>query len=69
MTEDYNLDNTEELAVNTSRRYNIYCHKVSEDGAKKCSLYSPHEGLCLPAHGVEKDRFEGVFRNELNLGI
>lgn len=55
-----NLDNTEELAINTSHRHNVYCHKVSHDGTKKCSLYSPHEGLCKPKHGVENDRFEGV---------
>lgn len=63
MTETYNLDNTEELTVNTTHRYNRYCHKVSRDGTKKCSLYYPHDGLCKPNHGVDKDRFEGVSPN------
>ena len=54
------IDNTEDLVINTTHRYNVYCHLVSEDGTKKCSLYSPHEGLCKPKHGVEADRFEGV---------
>lgn len=54
-----NLDNTEELTVNTSHRHNVYCQKVSADGTQRCSLYSPHEGLCKPKHGVESDRFEG----------
>jgi hypothetical protein len=61
MTEGYNLDNTEDLEVNTTHRHTVYCHKVSEDGTKKCSLYSPHEGLCLPKHGVESDRFIGIW--------
>lgn len=42
--------------INTTRRYNHYCHKVAKDG-RKCSLYSPHEGKHKPKHGVEKDRF------------
>lgn len=54
------LDNTEDLTVNTSHRHNVYCHKKSEDGTKRCSLYAPHEGLCKPNHGVESDRFVGV---------
>lgn len=52
------LDRTEEL-VNTTHRHSAYCHKVSEDGTKKCSLYAPHEGLCKPKHGRQEDRFEG----------
>lgn len=60
---DLNLDKTEDLVVNTTHRHTVYCHKVSEDGTKKCSLYYPHEGLCLPNHGLEADRFEGVFPN------
>lgn len=60
MTDPLDLDHTEDLTINTSHRHNVYCHLVSEDGTKKCSLYSPHEGLCKPKHGVEKDRFQGV---------
>lgn len=51
-------DNTEDLVINTSHRYNHYCRKVSKDGLKTCSLYSPHEGLCKPQHGTEADRFD-----------
>lgn len=54
------LDHTETLGVNTTHRHSVYCHLISEDGTKKCSLYSPHEGLCKPKHGLESDRFEGV---------
>lgn len=54
------LDETEDLVVNTTHRHAVYCHKVSKDGTKRCSLYNPHFGLCKPKHGVEKDRFEGV---------
>jgi hypothetical protein len=60
MAEEYVLDNTEDLTVNTTHRHSVYCHKVSADGTKKCSLYSPHEGLCKPNHGTEADRFEGI---------
>ena len=49
------IDNTEDL-INTTHRYNHYCHAVKKDGTK-CSLYAPHEGGHLPKHGVEKDRF------------
>ena len=51
---------TDASEVNTTRRYSHYCTKKSEDGTKKCSLYAPHEGLCKPKHGVDKDRFVGV---------
>lgn len=54
------IDNTEDLVINTSHRHNVYCHLVSEDGTQRCSLYSPHEGLCKPKHGLESDRFVGV---------
>lgn len=53
------LDNTEYVGINTTRRHSAYCNKVSEDGSKRCSLYTPHEGLCKPKHGIESDRFEG----------
>lgn len=55
------MDNTEDLAINTSHRHNTYCHKVKKDDPTvRCSLYSPHIGLCKPKHGIEADRFEGV---------
>lgn len=60
MMDPLDMDNTEDLTINTTHRHNVYCHLVSEDGTKKCSLYSPHEGLCKPKHGVESDRFRGV---------
>lgn len=50
------LDNTEDLVINTTTRWQHNCHAVSKDG-RKCSLYSPHEGLHKPAHGTEADRF------------
>lgn len=49
-------DNTEDLVINTTHRYNTYCHAVAKDG-RRCSLYSPHEGKHKPKHGVESDRF------------
>lgn len=54
------LDRTEDLSINTTHRHSNYCRLVSEDGTKQCSLYSPHEGLCMPKHGIESDRFVGV---------
>jgi hypothetical protein len=68
MSEGLGLDHTEDLTVNTTRRYNNYCHKVSEDGTKKCSLYSPHEGLCKPNHGTVNDLFEGFDAPHPHLG-
>lgn len=68
MSENPGLDRTEDLTVNTTRRYNNYCHKVSEDGTKKCSLYSPHEGLCKPNHGTVNDLFEGFDAPHPHLG-
>jgi len=53
------IDNTEDLVINTNHRWSAYCHKKSADGIK-CSLYTPHEGLCKPKHGTEADRFEPV---------
>lgn len=53
------LDNTEDLVINTTHRHGRYCRLVSENGEKRCSLYSPHEGLCKPKHGLERDRFVG----------
>lgn len=43
--------------VNTTERWSSYCRAESPDG-RKCSLYSPHEGLHKPEHGTESDRFE-----------
>lgn len=57
------MDETEDLVINTTHRHSVYCHKVSSDGTKKCSLYNPHIGLCKPKHGIESDRFEGVDPN------
>lgn len=59
------IDNTEDLVVNTSHRHSSYCRKVSKDRTKKCSLYTPHEGLCKPNHGTENDRFQGFDPREL----
>lgn len=49
------IDNTEEL-VNTTHRWSAYCTKTAKDG-RRCSLYKPHEGLHLPKHGTENDKF------------
>lgn len=49
------IDNTEEL-VNTTHRWQHNCKAKAKDG-RKCSLYSPHEGLHKPNNGLEKDRF------------
>lgn len=47
-----------DAGVNTTHRFNVYCHAVSKDG-RKCSLYAGHleHGDHLPKHGIEKDRF------------
>lgn len=52
------IDNTEDLVINTTHRWNTFCRKKAGDG-RICSLYSPHVGLCKPKHGTENDRFEG----------
>ena len=36
-------DNTEDLVINTTHRYNHYCQARRKSDGAKCSLYSPHE--------------------------